>query len=289
MKLSIITDEVTQDFGEAVRFAREYGLDGLELRSVEDRPIDLIHKPLLALWAKCLREEGLKVPNIAGSFGKCHPDQMEQELDKLKRLCDTADIFQCDTIRGFGFFTPEKGEPFPLKQIAEELMKAEAILRVRKKKLLLEADPSVNTTNHRQLARLLEHLNPAWFLAIYDPGNDLFDPEREAPFPDGYRAILGRMAHIHVKDGIFDQNGAPVCIAPGKGLVPYKKILRQLKTDGYDGWLSLEPHYRKDVVLTEEQMRLPQGSSFSKGGEEAAAESIEALHRLLKEASRDVC
>ena len=36
MKLSFITDEVTQSFDEAVRFAKENGLTGLELRSVED-------------------------------------------------------------------------------------------------------------------------------------------------------------------------------------------------------------------------------------------------------------
>lgn len=288
MKLSIITDEVTQDFGQAVRFAREYGLEGLELRSVEDRPIDLIPKSLLVLWAKCLLEEGLEVPNIAGSFGKCQlcPGQTEKEIHKLKRLCDAADIFQCGTIRGFGFFLPQGGEAFTLEQAAMELKKAEPVLKERKKTLLLEADPSVNTTNHRQLGRLLEYLDPELFGAIYDPGNDLFDPEREAPFPDGYQAVLGRISHIHVKDGIFDKNGTPACVAPGKGLVPYRKILRQLKTDGYDGWLSLEPHYRKDAVLTEEQMRLPQGSSFSKGGEEAAAESIQALRQLLEEADR---
>ena len=33
MKISFITDEVTQSFDEAVRFARQNGLAGLELRS----------------------------------------------------------------------------------------------------------------------------------------------------------------------------------------------------------------------------------------------------------------
>lgn len=32
MKISFITDEVTQSFDEAVRFARQNGLAGLELR-----------------------------------------------------------------------------------------------------------------------------------------------------------------------------------------------------------------------------------------------------------------
>ena len=42
MKISFITDEVTQSFDEAVRFARQNGLAGLELRSVEDTAIDML-------------------------------------------------------------------------------------------------------------------------------------------------------------------------------------------------------------------------------------------------------
>ena len=42
MKISFITDEVTQSFDEAVRFARQNSLAGLELRSVEDTAIDML-------------------------------------------------------------------------------------------------------------------------------------------------------------------------------------------------------------------------------------------------------
>ena len=87
MKLSFITDEGTQDFEEAVRFAREQGLQGLELRSVEDKPIDRIPRTALRAWERRLREEGLMVSNIAGSFGKCRAglDDMDKELERLKK------------------------------------------------------------------------------------------------------------------------------------------------------------------------------------------------------------
>jgi sugar phosphate isomerase/epimerase len=161
------------------------------------------------------------------------------------------------------------------------MQRAEPILEKEKKKLLLEADPSVNTTNHTQLARLLELLKPEQFGAIYDPGNDLFDPDREEPFPTGYESIRNYLVHVHVKDAVYDSAGLPVCVAPGMGNVGYERLLKQLMADHYDGWLSLEPHYRKNVVLTEKQMRLPQGAEFSFGGMEAAEESAQALMNLL--------
>lgn len=282
MKISFITDEVTQSFEEAVRFAKENRLQGVELRSVEDMAIDKVPEETLKEWKRRLDEEGLEVSNLSSSFFKCamQEDEVLKELKKLERLCAAADILGCGTIRGFAFFETE-GKNADREVLAEQLKKAVPVLRDRKKKLLLEADPSVNTTNHGQLAELLRLLDPAYFGAIYDPGNDLFDPERERPFPEGYRAVLKYLAHVHVKDAVYGADGAPVCVAPGRGLVGYERLLFQLRADGYDGWLSLEPHYRKNVVLTEEQMRVPQGAAFSFGGAKAGVESAAALHALL--------
>ena len=110
MKISFITDEVTQSFDEAVRFARQNGLAGLELRSVEDTAIDMLPAETLRTWRRRLDAEGLTVCGLAGSFYKCapEPDAVEAELAKLERLCAAADILGCAFIRGFAFFAPEE-------------------------------------------------------------------------------------------------------------------------------------------------------------------------------------
>ena len=283
MRLSYITDEATQNFEEALRLAVENGLEGLELRSVENRPVEEIPSTVRQTWKRCLDGEGLAVSNIAGSFLKCEysMEHMGAELDKLRRLCDAADDFACDTIRGFCFLAPREGIMEP-ERLAPCFDEAGKILTKRGKRLLLEADPSVNTSNHQRLATLLELLDPALFGAIYDPGNDLFDPLGEKPFPDGYEAIAPFMVHVHIKDAVYDAVHEPVCVAPGSGLVGYDGLLLRLKEDGYQGWLSLEPHYRKDVELTREQMLLPGGSSFSRGGAASLKESVDALKKLLE-------
>lgn len=283
MKLSFITDEATQRFEEAVAFARRLGLAGLELRSVEDQPIDRIPRDTLRAWRKRLDGEGLAVPCLSGSFFKCGFGEDEgPELEKLARLCDAAELLDCRLIRGFAFFRPEAGA-LPPETLAPRLEKLGETLKSRGLRLLLEADPSVNTTNHASLAALLERLDGAAFGAIYDPGNDLYDPLREIPYPNGYEAIRPYLAHVHVKDAVYGADGAPVCVAPGRGLVGWAAVLGRLTKDGYEGWLSLETHYRKNVVLTEEQMRLPQGSAFTAGGLEATEESALALAGLLEE------
>lgn len=290
MKLSFITDEATQSFSEAVSFAKAHGLSGLELRSVEDMPIDQIPADTLRDWKHTLDENGLKVCSLAGSFYKCAPDApelLDGELQKLRRLCDAADILDCRIIRGFAFFAPDSGA-LPAKTLAPLFREPMELIERRGKLLALEADPSVNTTNHASLAALLEAIHHPCAMAIYDPGNDIYDPLMEIPYPDGYEAIKPYICHIHIKDAVRTAAG-PECVNIGTGLVDYPLLLQHLLRDGYDGWLSLETHYRKNAHLTEEQMRLPQGGAFSAGGFEATAESAASLRRLLEEAKKDCC
>lgn len=285
MKLSFLTDEATQSFAGAVDFARRAGLDGLELRSVEDKPVDLVPPKTLREWRRVLDGEGLRVPCLSGSFYKCPIHGRDRELEKLRRLMEAAHILGAGLIRGFAFFTAEAG-PLPPRALAKYFEAPAALLRGSGLRLVLEADPTVNTPNHAALAALLGELDPALFGAVYDPGNDLFDSAGEIPWPDGLRAVRPYLLHVHVKDAVYGPDGRPRCLAPGQGLVRWAEVLGDLDASGYDGWLSLEPHYRKGTVLTEEQMRLPSGAAFTQGGLEAALESAAALKALLKEVSQ---
>ncbi len=285
MKLSFITDEMTQSFDEALDFAILNGLDGMELRSVEDMPIDRIPLDTLRRWKKRLDAAGLEVPNLAGSFYKCEIDDreaIEADRDKLERLCERADLLNCRYIRGFTFFSGKAAFDDLLPLIVELFEQPLEILERYDKVLLLEADPSVNGTNHEQIARVIEAIGSEYVRAIYDPGNDLYDPLGECPYPDGYQYVRPYLVHIHIKDAIHTASG-PECVKIGSGLVDYRGLLKQLKEDSYHGWLSLETHYRAGSVLTEEQMKVPQGSLFSAGGRLAMEESLESLRSLVSE------
>lgn len=281
IKLAFITDEATQDLAEAITFAKEHGLQGVELRSVADTPIDRIDHDTLRKYKNMLDEAELTVCNLASSFFKCLPGQAEPEYDKLVRLCDAADILECDTIRGFVFFA--EGEPKITDEMIVRFAPAVEILRNRNKQLLLEADPSVNTTNHAALAAFLDWLNCPEVGAIYDPGNDIYDRYREVPYPDGYNAVKHHIRHVHIKDAVRNENDEPECVCIGTGWVDYPGLIRALSADGYDGWMSLETHYRLGAAISEELMTRPGGSAFSEGGMGATAESAAALRKLVEE------
>ncbi len=282
MKLSIITDEMTQDLDEAIRFAQTFHLNGLELRTIDGQPLEALSEKRLAEIRHICHEEGLEICNLASSFFKCSYSQVqrEKEIEKLKRLLQAAHIVECQTLRGFAFFYEEN---VPQEQIASTFEKPLALLKDAGKQLLLESDPSVMTTNHRALRHLLDTINqPEWIGAIFDPGNDIYDPQGEIPYPDGFLQIQPYVKHIHIKDAVLTPEG-PTCVCIGTGQVDYAGILDALLASGYNGYLSLENHYRKGRTIDEAQMKRPGGADFSDGGAEAAAESMAALQRMLKE------
>lgn len=285
-RLAFITDEATQSLDEAIAFALEHGLDGVELRSVEDTPVDRISVPVLRQYRRRLADAHLAVCDLASSFFKCRPEDAPGEMEKLARLCDAADALDCVNIRGFAFFAGPAG-PAVTEEMVALFAPALALVKSRGKRLLLEADPSVNTTSHAALAALLARLDDPAAGAIFDPGNDLYDPGGETPWPDGYQAVRPWLCHVHIKDAVREADGSARCVRVGEGAVDYPGLLRALRRDGYDGWLSLETHYRKQTVISEQMMRQPGGTAFSAGGMEATAESVAALRRLLAEAEED--
>lgn len=285
MKLSFITDEVTQDLHTIIQFAKEHELGGLELRSVENVPIDMISISTLKQYKKIFSDNGLVVSNLAGSFYKCYIENdrdVEKNIEKLKRLCEAANILECPSIRGFAFFkTGDFNKNLP--KIIDAFEKPIEIIEEQDKLLLLESDPSVFTTNHGLLACLLDSIQHERVAAIYDPGNDIYDECNEIPYPAGYDLIKKYIRHIHIKDAVRDKNNEAICVKIGTGQVDYRGLLHELKKSGYQGWYSMETHYRKQAVISEELMRLPGGNTFSEGGFEATSESIEALKKLMME------
>ncbi len=83
---------------------------------------------------------------------------------------------------------------------------------------------------------------------VFDTGNPVFidDRDRLGKKQDAwemYQAVKPHMAHVHVKDGIWDtaKNDA-VYTYPGEGEGQTERILKDLVDTSYQGYISIEPH-----------------------------------------------
>lgn len=278
MRLGVITDEVSQDFEEALKFASEFGLECVELRSAwEKGPFDYEKEDIIKI--KELAEKyGIAVSAISSPVFKCSysEENIKGHTEGLKRLVEFAQILGADKIRCFNFFRDSKVTNEMVKNAYEE---GYAFCEKAGITIVIESEPTTNASCCREIAELVRYVDKPYFKALYDPGNNIYSTD-EIPFPDGYEQIKDIFWHIHIKDAV-KTDGKAVGAAVGKGLVDYVGLFKELKRIGYDKDVMLETHYRPHAGLSEEILKNPKGSAISENGYEASRECIMNLKKII--------
>ncbi|MBS7648389.1 MAG: sugar phosphate isomerase/epimerase family protein [Candidatus Bathyarchaeia archaeon] len=283
-KMSVISDEVSQDIKVVASFARKFNLEGVEIRSVWNRsPQHLL--PKADEIRRVLLEYDLKVSAIASPLFKADMDdekEYAEHLSILRNCVDLAIKLDAKIIRGFTFWRKGKLEDF-IDRIVERYQKPLEIIENEDLILGIENEPSTFAGNGRELSLFLSRINSNKVRAVWDPGNDIFDPLGEIPFPDGYRYVRGWIVHVHVKDGVRKGgDGRPEWTVFGEGEVSYKEQFKALREDNYMGYISLETHWRPKRRIPEESIIKPGGEEFSNSGEEASEKCMRNLIKILQ-------
>ena len=283
-KKGVITDEISQDFNSAVELALKYALDGLEIRSVWDKgPHELDRNDIDAI-RKAVKTAKLEVCGISAPFFKCtldNEDEYHCHIGILEKCIALAEQLDTKIIRGFTFWNQGDFE----KNFEKIISKYEQPVKMLERAgmtLVLEMDPSVYATNATKVRRVIENIRSPHVKALWDPGNEIFDPEDEVPYPYGYNVIKPYMAHMHLKDAIKLEHGKASSVPVGEGKVDYKGQFKALIAEKYDGFVVLETHYRPAHDISEELMALPKGYAFSYLGYEATEECLIKWEKLLK-------
>ena len=92
---------------------------------------------------------------------------------------------------------------------------------------------------------------------LWDPANNCW--AHEPMYPEGYEPIRGIIGHIHMKDVVVDTPKATLEVRQfGKGALSnqFAPTAAALKTDGYDGVVSLESVFHPGNDSYEEGFRM---------------------------------
>lgn len=280
-KTAVISDEISQDLQVAADLVSKYGVNGLEIRSVNERnPFQMTKEDHKFVRQVC-DDHGLAICAVAAPLFKCNLDSEEeytQHLEGFARCIEAAKLWGTDLIRGFTFWKTGEGEKcFP--RVIDRFEKAVRMAEDAGVIIVIESEPSVNTENFSMLHTFLNQLKSPSVAALYDAGNEVSDPSCPPPYPNGYDLIKPYIRHVHLKDtkATTDRDFYEPALM-GQGDVDYHGLLRRLKADNYDGWVSIETHYRvKRAAFSESELATPQGSGFSDGGYEATEEYLKIL------------
>lgn len=274
--LSVISDEISQDPAVAIALAAEHGLDGIELRSAWDTPVELLPEEKLRSLVALAAENGLKISAIASSFLK--DDWGNDDRAKFDRLVKACSICGCNKIRGFSFWA---NEDYTDEKFAAYLATYDALLGEAGLELVLENDPSVNLNTGYALARFFHNHNFKNIGILWDPGNDIYTcGDTVKPYPDEYNAVGPFVRHFHIKDAV-SVDGEGKGVALGDGWMDFPGQFRALQESGYTGWVTLEPHFRLEGTIDEALLKRPGGAAFSEGGYMPSKISMERLQAML--------
>lgn len=284
----MITDEVSQDLSKVVKFAVEHGFDGVEVRTLWNlRPHDLVEKS--GEIRRELAVAGLSVSAIASPVFKCSLEsdrEVEDHLRILKRCIELAKALDTLIVRVFTFWRSGSLDE-RLEAVLERFAPAVDIAGDEGVILAVENEPSTHVNNGRRLRQFLEAVGkPSVVRGVWDPGNDVWDPEGERPYPDGYSYVRGLFVHVHVKDGRRTEVGHEF-VPVGEGEVGWLEQVRALVRDGYSGYLSLETHWRPKQ-LPRELVEMPGGVAYSEAGEYASSVCARNLKSIVARALAEV-
>jgi Sugar phosphate isomerases/epimerases len=284
-KKGVITDEISQDFATAVELAQKYKLDGVEIRSVWEKGPHELNKEDIKKIKEILYGTGLEVCGISAPFYKCSidkPDEIREHNVILEKCIRLAQDLGTNLIRGFTFWKNGIFEE-NIERIVGNFNEPVKLLEREGMTLALEFDPSVFASNAKKLVQIIQKIDSKHVKGLWDPGNDIYDPDKEVPYPDGYNFIKPYIVHVHLKDAVRQSDSNIIGVPIGEGQVDYKGQFKELLDIGYNGFVVLETHYRPKHTISEDLLALPKGSAFSYLGFEATEECLIKWEKLMSE------
>jgi sugar phosphate isomerase/epimerase len=286
--VTIISDEVSQELPEIARFAREFGLPGIELRSVFGRAFKDFTADDIAAVRRMADGEGWKIFGCASPVFKCELDDaaaVEAHVGIFKRSVAVARELNCDLVRVFTFLRqPGDENGGRIARIAGQLERLREIAAEAGVRIGVENEHSCAVATSRELGALFARLPDPRFGIVWDPCNVLYLPQGRAEAPGAFAALAAHVFHVHIKDAVRRPSGADgahaTAMPVGLGDVDWRGHLAAIRRSGYRGMLSVETHWRTEQ-LDEKSLHLPAGYAFSKGGIDASRTCLRNLQALL--------
>ena len=262
-RISVITDEISQDFGRACEVAsQEFGMGWVELRELWNKNIMKLDAKEIAEARRLLEKYKLRVSDLATPLFKVDwpgvplnknrlaaRDKFSadftfaQQGEVLERSLELARVFVVDRIRCFDFWRLD--DPAPVRAAMDaRLLEAAEKCGEKNIVLVIENEHECNTGTGPEALRTLNAVRSPHFMLNWDPGNAV--ALNDVPYPDSYDKLpKERIGHVHCKDVARKTDGKDgVWACMGKGVIDWTGQFHALKRDGYKLAVSLETHWR---------------------------------------------
>lgn len=280
MKLSIISDQVSQDLEEALKIIVKEGYEYVELHNVFGHSIETCTKEEVEIIKHLLSQYHVKVSNIASTlFFLCPLYQgdevslfnpgfysiqgdLKYHLKVLEHACWIANELDCPKIRVFPFRWPDNRKgPYGTKQdfekIIENIKKALDISKKYHVTLMLENCPYSHLPKGKMTLQVVQAINDPYLKLLWDPANSYRAIRENVPgtymdwnLEEEFMHLHPYIGHIHLKNYHYVSGLVKpfVHVPLLNGDIDYKTLVKLIQ-ETCDCILSLEPEVDKKGTL----------------------------------------
>jgi len=253
--LTGFADEIADSLDAQIAGLRQNGIAHIEVRGVDGRNISTYTPDEAQIIRQKLDAGGIAVSALGSPVGKIgldDADAFEAHVAMFQTMLRVADVLGTRTMRMFSFFIPDGDAPERHRD--EVLRRLERLLNLSAGSgitLAHENERHIYGENTACCVDIMQHFGGAMRF-VFDPANFVVSgvKPREA-FP----VLRKYIDYVHIKDaklGVFRaetgerdmgfQNVSSEVLPAGKGDGDIAWVLQQLQNDGYEGFLSIEPH-----------------------------------------------
>lgn len=246
MKISIVTDEISNDVDTAFELGRDWGIEHFELRGMNGRRVPDISEAEIGYLLDRKERYGAKIAALSPGLFKIPLEQdlirlhMEERLPKSFQL---AERLGTKLILVFGIVRSgenEEREGYPA-QVVDILSEAAGKAAEAGMTLLLENEHICWADTGARTAWIVREIGSDHLWVNWDPCN-AYTAGEEKPFPKGYECVREWVRHLHIKDA-RKQDGGFERVVVGEGDILWKEQLRALQRDAFDGFYTIETHF----------------------------------------------
>lgn len=239
--ISGFSDEISSELKVQLETVSSLGMNHISLRGVDGKNVSqLTLEEVEGYVSDELNKYNIKVSSIGSPIGKIFIDDeeaFEEQLILLEKICKMCKILDTKYIRVFSFYIPNDKKPNDYKeQVITKLKKFTEIAEQNEIVLLHENEKDIYGDISQRCLEIFSEVNSKYFRAIFDFANFVQCGEDTKKC---YEILKEYIEYYHIKDANFNDKENVLC---GTGEGKIEEILTDAIKNGYEGFLTLEPH-----------------------------------------------
>ena len=239
--ISGFADEIDPQLDVQLKVVKELGMDHICFRAADGKGVaEYTLDEVKEVIKPRLDAAGVKVSSLGSPIGKIDIDDeaaYEKQLAQLDTLCQICNLLDCKYIRMFSFWMVGKNPDDWKEEVLKKLRGFADIAAKYGVVLIHENEKDIYGDIGTRCKVILDELASPNFKAAFDFANFVQCGEDTA---ECWELLKEHVAYIHIKDAVAGKNENVVC-GTGDGKIA-QLLAKAIKEDGYEGFLTLEPH-----------------------------------------------